>query len=53
METDYDYLKLLAYASILAFIITWAWGMSLIFRNSEEGSDSENKKDPNKEEDKK
>lgn len=45
-----DYLKLFAYVGLLAFIGVFAWGMSLIFRPME-GSDSENKKDPKKEDD--
>jgi len=44
-----DYLKLIGYAGLLAFIGVFAWGMSLIFRPME-GSDSE---DPRKEDDKK
>lgn len=46
-----DYLKLFAYLGLLAFIGVFAWGMSLIFRPIE-GTDSENKKDLKKEEEK-
>lgn len=48
-----NYLKILGLGSILAFILTWAWGLSLMLRDPSQGSDSENKKDPNKEEGKK
>jgi hypothetical protein len=41
-----DYLKILGYAGILAFILTWAWGMNLMLRDPNQGSDSESKKTP-------
>ncbi|MCI0627727.1 MAG: hypothetical protein L0387_39760 [Acidobacteria bacterium] len=47
-----DYLKILGLGGILAFILTWAWGFSLMLRDPSQGSDSENKKDPKKGEDK-